>query len=85
MHVANRKFFFSKLYCASAESLLNESTLTCMFGTLDEGRHATAAPEFAALLHSATSSLSDGHRHRRLVARNGCAAHLDAEHCFHVL
>ena len=41
--------------------------------------------QLRALVHSSESSASDGHRHKRLVAGRGCAAHLEAEHRLHVL
>ena len=49
-------------------------------------RHLMQVPRYG-LLHVCTdnSSLSDGHRHRRLVAGRGCAAHFEAERSFHVL
>ena len=56
-----------------------------MFGALDEDSPAISAAKFAARLHSDVSSLSDGHRHRRVVAGRGCAAHFEAERGFHVL
>ena len=56
-----------------------------MFGALDEGPPAISAAKFAARLHSDASSVSDGHRHRRLVAGRGCAAQFEAERSFHVL
>ena len=56
-----------------------------MFGALDEGLPAISAAKFAARLHSDVSSVSDGHRHRRLVAGRGSAAHFEAERSFHDL
>ena len=56
-----------------------------MFGALDEGPPAISAAKFAARLHSDASSVSDGHRHRRLVAGRGCAAQFEAERSFHIL
>ena len=51
-----------------------------MFGALDVGSPAISAAKFAARLHSDVSSVSDGHRHRRLVAGRGCAARSEAGH-----
>ena len=72
-------------FCESVGVFLKVLRWTCIFDALDDGSHAAAAPEFAALVHSAESSTSDGHRHKRLVARSGCAAHFEAEHRPHVL
>ena len=68
------------LFRESVGVLLKDSTWTCIFDAWDEGSHAAAAPEFAAPVHSDTSSPSDGHRHRRLVAGSGCVPHLEAAH-----